>query len=58
MMGLHNRGTIMSEPVTAPATLNDRRFTHMTGSEKLVFLGKAFVFFASGGFIYPTLWVD
>ena len=58
MMGLHYRGIIMTEPSSAPATLNDRRFTEMDSSEKLVFVGKAVVFFASGGFIYPTLWVD
>jgi hypothetical protein len=30
----------------------------MSFSEKLVFMGKALVFFLSGGFIFPTLWVD
>jgi hypothetical protein len=48
----------MSTPSPAPCTLNDRRFSDMSFSEKLVFLGKALVFFFSGGFIYPTLWVD
>ena len=48
----------MTEPVSAPPALNDRRFTDMTGGEKVAFIGKAIVFFASGGFIYPTLWVD
>ena len=38
--------------------LNDRRFVDMTSRERLVFLGKAFVFIISGGFIYPTIWVD
>jgi hypothetical protein len=58
MMGFQYRGTIMSDPVSAPATLNDRRFTDMGAGEKVVFLAKAIVFFVSGGFIYPTLWVD
>ena len=35
-----------------------KRFWDMTGREKLVFIGKAFVFFISGGFAYPTIWVD
>ncbi len=30
----------------------------MNGSEKLVFIGKVCVFLISGGFIYPTIWVD
>ena len=38
--------------------LNDRRFADMTSQERLVFLGKAFVFIVSGGFIFPTIWVD
>jgi hypothetical protein len=38
--------------------LDDRRFKDMGLREKLVFIGKAFVFFVSGGFIFPTLWVD
>lgn len=33
-------------------------FSEMTFPEKLTFIGKACVFFASGGFVYPTLWVD
>ena len=44
-----------TEPVRA---LNDRRFVDMTPKERLVFIGKAFVFIISGGFIYPTIWVD
>jgi hypothetical protein len=39
-------------------TLNDRRFKDMSSSEKLVFIGKALIFFISGGFVFPTLWVD
>ena len=38
--------------------LSDRRFSDMTPGEKLRFIGKALVFLISGGFIYPTLWVD
>ena len=38
--------------------LNDRRFVDMTAHERLVFIGKALVFIVSGGFIYPTIWVD
>ena len=39
-------------------TLNDRRFVQMTSRERLVFIGKAFVFIISGGFIFPTIWVE
>jgi hypothetical protein len=35
-----------------------KRFSELTFSEKMRFAGKAFVFFASGGFIFPTIWVD
>ncbi|HUP93358.1 MAG TPA: hypothetical protein VM164_00525 [Burkholderiales bacterium] len=44
-----------TEPANA---LNDRRFVDMTSKERLVFIGKAFVFIVSGGFIFPTIWVD
>ena len=57
-MGLHYRGIIMSEPARTPTTLNIRRFTDLTAKEKVAFVAKALVFFASGGFVYPTLWVD
>lgn len=45
------------------ATVNDgnetpKRFSELTGGEKFRFVCKAFVFFVSGGFVYPTLWVD
>jgi hypothetical protein len=33
-------------------------FVNMTSGERVRFLGKALVFFASGGFIFPTIWVD
>ena len=48
----------MSETPALPEALDDRRFSDMNSSEKLVFVGKAIVFFLSGGFIYPTMWVD
>lgn len=36
----------------------ERLYRDMSPREKLVFIGKAAVFFLSGGFVYPTLWVD
>jgi hypothetical protein len=38
--------------------LSDKRLSDMTPGEKLRFIGKVVVFLVSGGFIYPTLWVD
>ena len=35
-----------------------KRFSELTFSEKLRFAGKALVFFVSGGFIFPTIWID
>lgn len=35
-----------------------KRFNTMAPREKLAFIGKAFVFFLSGGFVYPTMWTD
>lgn len=35
-----------------------KRFSTMTSREKISFIGKAFVFFLSGGFVYPTIWTD
>jgi hypothetical protein len=48
----------MSEPADQPRALDDRRFADMQGNEKLAFIGKAIVFLCSGGFIFPTMWVD
>jgi hypothetical protein len=42
-------------PAPAPA---EKAFTAMTFREKLRFIGKAAVFFVSGGFIFPTMWID
>jgi hypothetical protein len=36
----------------------EKTFSDMTSGERVRFLGKALVFFASGGFIFPTIWVD
>jgi len=36
----------------------EKGFADMAFSEKLKFIGKALVFFVSGGFVFPTLWVD
>jgi len=36
----------------------EKLFRDMSGREKATFLGKALVFFASGGFIFPTIWID
>lgn len=48
----------MGETEHTVSRLNDRRFNQMDASEKLVFIMKAFVFFVSGGFVFPTIWVD
>lgn len=51
----------MSDQPTAQGEerrLNDKPFSAMTSGEKLSFIGKALVFFVSGGFIYPTIWTD
>ena len=39
-------------------SLNDRRMKDMSFREKLIYLGKVIVFLISGGFIFPTIWVD
>ena len=36
----------------------EKLFRDMSSQEKIAFIGKAFIFFVSGGFIYPTLWID
>lgn len=38
--------------------LNDKRLSAMTLGEKMYFIGKALVFLVSGGFIFPTMWID
>jgi hypothetical protein len=51
----------MSEEPTAgkdQTALSDRKFSDMTAGEKFRFICKALVFGISGGFIYPTMWVD
>lgn len=43
---------------TTPGVVKERLYKDMSGAQKVAFLAKAFVFFISGGFVYPTLWVD
>jgi hypothetical protein len=38
--------------------LHDKSFFEMTAGEKVRFLGKVLVFLVSGGFIYPSVWVE
>lgn len=42
----------------APKPLNDKPFSAMTSNEKTTFVLKALVFLVSGGFIFPTIWID
>jgi hypothetical protein len=46
------------EPLHHEKPLDDKPFSAMTPGEKVSFICKAFVFFVSGGFIFPTLWID
>ena len=36
----------------------EKFFRDMTRKEKISFIGKAAVFFMTGGFVYPTMWTD
>jgi hypothetical protein len=36
----------------------EKLFRDMSGREKVKFLSKALVFLVSGGFIFPTIWID
>ena len=42
----------------ADPPLGDKPFKAMKPREKLRFACKALIFFVSGGFIFPTLWID
>jgi hypothetical protein len=33
-------------------------YKDMSAAQKTVFIAKVFVFIISGGFVYPTIWVD
>jgi hypothetical protein len=46
----------MSKARTTPRP--EKLFRDMTRGEKVAFIAKACVFLISGGFIYPTLWID
>ena len=35
-----------------------KRWSELDWPARLRFMGKALVFFASGGFIFPTIWID
>ncbi len=35
-----------------------KKFGDMNGIEKITFVGKAFVFFLSSGFIFPSMFSD
>ena len=48
------KGILMSKAPRKPEIL----FRDMTGSEKAAFSCKAMVFLVSGGFIFPTIWID
>ena len=52
---IHPReGHLVSKAPPKPEVL----FRDMTGGEKVAFIAKALVFLVTGGFIYPTLWID
>ena len=42
----------------APASLTGKPFGDMDGSEKLKFLGKAFIMIFTGGFVFPNVFVE
>ena len=35
-----------------------KSFGELTWTEKLKFTAKALVFLVSGGFVFPTMWID
>ena len=41
-----------------PKPLNDKPFSAMNSGEKITFIWKAAIFIISGGFIFPTIWID
>ena len=41
-----------------PTFHSGKTFRELTWNEKLKFTGKALVFFVSGGFVFPTMWID
>jgi len=66
------RGCYGSSPLSFESAFQERRavsqakktpvpelaYRDMSRSQKIAFIGKAFIFFVSGGFIYPTIWID
>lgn len=56
MEAFNGKGCTMT--TTSGDSHTPKRFSQMTGLEKIRFVSKAFVFFVTGGFVYPTLWVD
>jgi hypothetical protein len=42
----------------ASVSLTGKPFMDMTGSEKITFLGKAFVMLCTGGFAFPNIFVE
>ena len=60
---LHTPPRIIAHPATEAtmakkATQPEKSFAVMTSGEKARFIGKALVFFVSGGFIFPTMWIE
>ena len=43
---------------STPVRLTGKRFTDMTGSEKLTFIAKAIVMLCTGGFAFPNIFVE
>ncbi len=54
MIGASRTEAPMAKKIPQP----EKRFTEMHSGEKVRFLGKALVFFVSGGFVFPTMWID
>jgi hypothetical protein len=47
------------QPQHARVTFHSgKRFGELTFPQKFRFICKSFVFFVSGGFVFPTMWVD
>lgn len=48
----------MSRPEKKPVFHSGKRFSELSAADKLRFIGKATLFFLSGGFVFPTMWID
>jgi hypothetical protein len=54
----HMADSQKSAQESAPVSLTGRPFLNMSGSEKIIWIGKCIVMLITGGFVFPNIFVE